>query len=143
MVGVGLTSVVLVLFLAMYLALSFMLIYATPLPYAKIGSPAGQNVVIMRQVSNDGDMIVQRMNAAGKDPAQGPQEDEDRGYRYAAYPSLMNFFYNKKANVQGSVEIGVASAAELKYEWTDDSTLHLWAENPQTGDGGECTLILN
>lgn len=142
-VGAGLTALVLVIFLVMYMALSFLLISATPLPYAYIGSPGGQNTVILRQVSNDAALAEQRMIAAGEDPSNGPQSEDDLGYRYSAYPTVLNFFYNKKANAQGSLEIGMASAAELKYEWTDDNTLCMTIENPQAGDEGEFLLQLN
>ena len=142
-VGTGLTALALVLFLLMYLTLSFLLIGATPLPYAKLGSPSGQNVVILRKLSNDAAMAAERMTAAGRDASQGPQAEQDTGYRYMAYPAVMNFFYNTKANAQGNLEIGFASAAELKYEWTDENTLQMSIENPQAGDGGEFTLRLN
>lgn len=139
-VGASLTALVLAVFLAMYMALSFLLISATPLPYAYIGSPSGKNVVIMRRASTDSEMLSARLAAAGKDPAAGPQNQDDLGYSYAAYPTVLKFFYNKKADVQGAVEIGMASAAELHYEWTDDNTLSMSVQNPQPGDGGECTL---
>ena len=142
-VGAGLTALALVLFLLMYMALSFMLISATPLPYAYIGSPAGVNTVILRRVSTDSDRVQQRMTAAGRDASGGPQAEADLGYSFSAYPTVMNFFYNKKADVQGSVEIGMESGAELHYEWLDDSTLRMTVTNPQPGDGGEYTLRLN
>ena len=83
------------------------------------------------------------MTAAGRDAANGPQAEADLGYSFSAYPTVMNFFYNKKADVQGSVEIGMESAAELHYEWLDDHTLRMSVTNPQPGDGGEYTLCLN
>lgn len=142
-VGTGLTALSLAVFLLMYMALSFLLISATPLPYAKLGSPAGQNVVILRQLSNDSARAAERIAAAGRDASAGPQSEADLGYSYTAYPTVLNFFYNKKANVEGSVEIGTASAAELNYEWTDDATLRMTVTNPEPGDGGEYTLRLN
>lgn len=141
--GTGLTVLALAVILIMYLTLSFLLISATPLPYAKLGSPSGQNVVILRKFSNDAAMAAQRMTAAGKDASNGPQCEEDTGYIYMAYPTVMNLFYNKKTDVQGSLEIGYASSAELKYDWVDDNTLHMYIANPEPGDGGEYTLHLN
>lgn len=143
LVGTAVTALVLAVFLGLYLALSFILISATPLPYAYIGSPSGKNTVILRQVSTDADMLAQRMQAAGRDPAQGPQNQDDLGYRYSAYPTVMNFFYNKKADLQGAVEIGMTSEATLDYEWIDDDTLRMSVLNPMPGDGGECILNLN
>lgn len=142
-VGASLTALVMALFLLLYITLSFLLINATPLPYAKLGSPSGKNVVILRKLSNDAVLAAERMTAAGKDASNGPQSEEDTGYRYTAYPAVMNFFYNTKADAEGSLEIGVASAAELKYEWSDDHTLHMSITNPQPGDSGEFTLRLN
>ena len=142
LVGAAVTALVLAVFLGLYLALSFMLISVTPLPYAYIGSPSGKNTVILRQLSTDAQMVEARMQAAGLDPAEGPRTEDDLGYRYTAYPTVMNFFYNKKADSQGAVEIGMASEATLHYEWIDDDTLRMTAENPQPGDGGECILSL-
>lgn len=142
-VGAGLTALALALILGMYLVLSFLLISATPLPYMYIGSPGGQNTVILRQVSNDAELAQARMTAAGKDASAGPQAEEDLGYRFSAYPTTLHFFYNRKAETEGALEIGMNSAAELKYEWTDDSTLRMWVENPEAGDGGEFVLRLN
>ena len=143
LVGVGVTALVLAVFLGLYLALSFMLISVTPLPYAYIGSPSGKNTVILRQLSTDAQMLEARMQAAGLDSADGPRTEDDLGYRYTAYPTVMNFFYNKKADSQGAVEIGMASEATLRYDWIDDDTLRMSVENPRPGDGGECVLHLN
>lgn len=142
LVGAAVTALVLAVFLGLYLALSFMLISVTPLPYAYIGSPSGKNTVILRQLSTDAEMLGARMQAAGLDPANGPQNEDDLGYSYTAYPTVMNFFYNKKADCRGAVEIGMASEATLRYEWIDDDTLRMTAENPLPGDGGECILSL-
>lgn len=141
-VGTGLTALALVIFMGMYMALSFLLISATPLPYAYIGSPAGENTVILRRVSNDAQWARQRMTAAGRDPSNGPQSEADLGYSFSAYPTVLHFFYNRKADGQGAVEIGMESDAQLHYEWIDENTLRMGVVNPQAGDGGEFTLHL-
>jgi len=135
--------VLLALFIGMYLALSFLLISATRLPYAMLTSPAGENVAVLRLVSTDAALIAQRMEARGEDASNGPQSEADLGYTYAAYPCVTNYFYNKNAAGEGSVEIGMASAAELSYAWTDDGDLHISILNPEPGDAGEYILSLN
>ena len=141
--GAGMTALVMAVFLLLYMMFSFLLVTTTPLPYIKLGSPSGQNVVILRRMSNDAAMAAQRMTAAGKDASAGPQVEADTGYVYTAYPEVLRFFYNTRANTEGSLEIGYASAAELDYEWTDENTLHMSINNPQPGDGGEFILRLN
>lgn len=142
-VGAVLTIIILAVIVLMYVVFSLMLVAATPLHYTTLTSPEGVPVVIMRSLSEDERMLAQRMEAAGKDIAQGPQSEEDLGYLYTAHPRKLYFFYNKKEAGEGSVEIGCASEAQLMYEWTDNATLHLYVDAAQSGDGGEIQFQLN
>lgn len=135
--GVVLTGIVLAVIALMYVAFSLVLVAVTPLHYTTLTSPEGEAVVIMRQISGDEVMLAQRMEAAGKDAAQGPESEEDLGYLYSVHPRKWYFFYNKNESGEGSVEIGCASGAQLMYEWMGDASLHLYVDAPQSGDGGE------
>lgn len=134
-VGAVLTVLVLAVIVVMYLAFTLILVAATPLHYTTLVSPLGENVVIMRQISNDEAMLTERMQAKGLDASQGPAGEDDLGYLYTAHSRKLVFFYNKEGT--GAVEIGSASAAQLMYEWMDDTTLHLYIDAPEPGDGGE------
>lgn len=142
-VGALLTIIILGVIVAMYIAFSLVLVAATPLHYTTLTSSQGVPVVIMRRISEDEEMFAQRMEAAGKDAEQGPESEEDLGYLYTAHPRKLYFFYNKDVSGEGSVEIGCASEAQLMYEWTDDASLHLYVDAPESGDGGEIYYQVN
>lgn len=133
---------VLTVIVGMYLAFTLILVTATPLHYTTLTSPAGENVVIMRSLSTNADMLAERLQAKGLDASQGPQSEDDFGYCYTAHAPKMRFFYNKES-AGGTVEIGMISAAQLMYEWTDDTTLRLYAGEPEPGDSGEILYRTN
>ena len=62
------------------------------------------------------------------------------GYYYVVYPRVAGIFYDKNADVEGKVYMGINSTASLKYEFKDDGTVHLYLENPEAGDEGEVVL---
>lgn len=141
--GAVLTLVILAVIVLMYLVFSLLLVAATPLHYTTLTAPGGEAVVVMREISKDETNFAQRMEAAGKDAAQGPGSEADLGYLYTAHPRKLYFFYDRDVSGEGGVEIGTASAARLMYEWTENSTLHMYVENPEPGDGGEIFYSVN
>ena len=142
-VGTLCTLVIVALTLAMTSAFSLILVARTPLQYTALTSPGGEAVVVLRQVSIDGDRIAARREARGETLDSQPASFEDLGYRYSAHPRVARFFYNRKAGAEGELEIGCASSAQLIYEWPESDVLHLYVGDPQPGDGGELTLKLD
>lgn len=128
----------------MMAAFSMLLFSSVPAHYATLTSPAGGHAVVLRsfsqnQESADARAAIRRAADPESDPADYVLDD--LAYEYAAYPRVLRFFYNSKRPAEGAVEIGCASEAELVYEWQDE-TLHLYIENPQEYDQGECFLTL-
>lgn len=141
-VGALCTLVILALALAMMSAFSLILVARTPLQYTQLTSPEGRTVVVLRQMSVNGDRIVERLEARGAGQDADAAKFEDLGYSYSAHPRVAHFFYNRKIQATGALEIGCASDAQLMYEWPEENVLYLYVDAPQPGDGGELTLEL-
>lgn len=128
--------------LALY---SMSLFSAKPVHYTTLTSPGGRDVVVLRSLSTDSERAdARRAERLAANPASPADEYVlgDLGYVYTAHPRCMHFFYNKKVAAEGVLEIGCASAAELKYDWQDADALHMYIENPENGDSGELSLVL-
>lgn len=133
--------------------------------YATLESPAGSPVVIMYAVDTgveDYDAMIARMDArsAYYDELNGvaPTEkvtlnpvftsileaydSEDFGYAYFALPRVLGIFYTSNCEMDGVIYRGCESTAKLLYEWTDDTHLRLYLEDPLPGDEGSSTLTL-
>ncbi|MBQ3574363.1 MAG: hypothetical protein IJA26_01715 [Clostridia bacterium] len=145
-IGVGvlgglITVVVAVILLAFF---TYTLNVNTALPYNTLKSSSGKVAVLMRQMSNNTELMDIRAEARwANDPeaAEGEYSEEDLGFTYFAVEKVMGLFYDKDLAEGDRVEIGLASAGELMYIWEGD-TLKLYIENPEPGDSGEITLNL-
>lgn len=145
LVASGCTLLVLALCMVMMFLYSIMMFYSVPVHYTTLTSPAGADAVVLRRFSRDMEMAQLRRDVRiANDEAVNPDEYEfsDLGYEYLVYPEKLGFFYNTKAEAEGRLEISCLSDAQLMYEWTDDNTLHLYIENPETWDSGELELVL-
>lgn len=135
--------IILALAMGIMAMMSVMLLYNIPMHYTTLASPEGNTAVVMRLFSRDMDAANAR--AAERRGAEPESDAEDYvlgdlAYEYTAYPRVARFFYNSKQPSEGTVEIGCDSEGQLMYEWKDDSTLHMYIENPDTYDRGELTL---
>ena len=128
---------------ALLMICSLMLNFGVPAHYTTLISGNGEAAVILRGFSTDATLRDLRMETRADSHAESAVDFSVLGYSYSAYPRFMRFFYNTKRPADGRLEIGCASQALLKYEWTDADTLHLFIENAEIGDEGELTLKLN
>lgn len=128
---------------ALVMICSLMLNFGVPAHYTTLVSGNGEAAVILRVFSADATLRDLRMEARTDPAAESAVDFSVLGYSYSAYPRVMRFFYNTKQPADGRLEIGCASEALLKYEWTDADTLHLFIGNAEIGDEGELTLKLN
>lgn len=135
--------IILALAMGIMSMMSMMLLYNIPMHYTTLASPEGKEAVVLRLFSRD----MKAANARAQERlVENPESDEeyvldDLAYIYTAYPKTAAFFYDSKNPSQGNVEIGCASEAQLMYDWTDENTLRMYIENPETYDHGE--LVLN
>ncbi len=123
---------------------TFILNVNTPLPHTTLTSPEGKNVVVMREWGSDPDLMDLRAEARwanDPDAEEGEFTEKDLGYSYFAAPKALGMFYNKEVRSEGTLEIGVTSAAQLMYRW-EGETLTMYIENAEPGDAGEITLEL-
>lgn len=141
--GTMFTLVILAVIVLMYLVFSLLLVATTPLHYTTLIAPGSEAVVVMREISKDETRLAQRMEVAQRDASQGPSSEADLGYLYSVHPRKLYFFYDRDLSGEGNVEIGAASVARLMYEWSSNSTLHLYVEEPEPGDGGEIFYHIN
>lgn len=134
--GVGVSGVV-ILAVTVFMFTFFMYAgeFAVPKYYNSFTSPAGKTAVVLRSYSLDAELQKLR-------PLVYDDGTDFLGLNYTAYPRVLRFFYRPDAAGEGTVEIGFHSQAQLMYEWTDENTLHLYIDNPQSGDVGEHTLVL-
>ena len=141
-IAAGAVSALLILAIAMVMLAGFSLILVTAVPrhYTTLTSPSGRTVVVLQQLSADGERIEARCAARGETWNPDTASADDFGYRYTAHPRVARFFYNEKVQAEGALEIGCASDAQLMYEWLDGDVLHLYVEGAHPGDGGELTL---
>ena len=158
---VGLTAVFVLLLLTMWSISTLLEFCMVVLPHSwmTIASPEGKQVVLLRAVDTGaGDeavynAMIQRMDArkaaieaAGEDTAaeqeiEGNYPAGSYGYIVTARPKVLGIFMNTKASLEGAVYLGLKSAAELEYSWTDPG-LHITLKNPEIGDEGEAVLTL-
>ncbi len=121
-------------------------------------SPQGKKYVVMYgvdtgyQSEEEAAETKRRMDARRKYIMENNPEEKEKlkgeddypagayGYYYVVYPRVAGIFYNKNADVEGRVYMGINSAASLNYEFREDGTLHLYLENPEIGDEGEVIL---
>lgn len=116
-----------------------------PIHYTTLESPQGKKAVVLRSLSQDQEAAdIRRAERIAATPDADPDEYvfAEMGYLYTAHPAFAGLFYNMKVSCTGSVEIGCGSAAELMYDWPEENTLHLYIKNPEPGDAGELTLVL-
>ena len=141
-IAVGVASTILIALFAAALFAGFSLLLNTgaPQPYTMLTAPSGRKIVVLRQLSADGERIAARCAARGETWDPDTATIEDFGYRYLARPRVARFFYDAKAQAEGELEIGCASDAQLMYEWLDGDVLRLYVEGAHPGDGGELTL---
>lgn len=142
-VGAICGALILALSLGMIYFFTLMLAVQLPQPYTTLESPDGRSVVVLRRLSADEARVEARVEALGADwdPEQGAM-DIFVGYRYAAHPRVARFFYERDASAGGELEIGLASGAQLMYEWPREDELRLYVEGAEAGDGGELRLKL-
>jgi len=144
-IGSAAGFVILALAMGIMSMMSVMLLYNIPMHYTTLTSPGGKAAVVMRLFSRDMDAANARAAERRLEDPQSDAEDyvlSDLAYEYTAYPKAAGFFYNSKKPSQGSVEIGCGSEGQLMYEWTDQNSLHMYIEGPETYDQGELTLNL-
>lgn len=122
---------------------SLLLVAQMPLPYTTLVSPGGTPVAVLRQMSIDPERIEARLAARGEVWSADTGSMDDFGYRYIAHPRVARYFYDRRAEFEGTLEIGCASAAQLMYDWPEADVLHLYIEGAQPGDAGEITLKLD
>lgn len=129
-------------------------------PYATISSPEGKQVLVLKMYDlgmgseEDNAAMVERMDArlAGMVDENGQPYvvTEETGYPadaygliYTAYPKKAGFFFDATADSQGYIYRGMASQAEIKYEWTGEDSVRFYLENAEPGDSGEIILTFN
>ena len=128
---------------ALAMVCSMMLNFGVPAHYTTLVSENGEAAVLLRMISSDEHLRDLRLEEAGRTLDENSVDFTVLGYSYSAYPRVMRFFYDTQRPAEGSLEIGCASDALLKYEWTDAETLHLYIDGAEVGDEGEMTLVLN
>ena len=121
---------------------SLMLNFGVPAHYTTLVSEDGDAAVVLRMISGDAQLRELRVAEYGTTQDENTLDFSVLGYSYSAYPRVMCFFYDTKRPAEGGLEIGCASDALLKYEWTDANTLHLYIDGAQVGDEGELTLTI-
>lgn len=127
---------------ALAMICSMLLNFGVPAHYTTLASEGGDAVVVLRMISGDARLRQLRVAEYGTTQDENILDFSVLGYSYSAYPRVMRFFYDTRWPAEGRLEIGCASDALLKYEWTDADTLHLYIDGAQVGDEGELTLIL-
>lgn len=128
---------------ALSMVCSMMLNFGVPTHYTTLVSENGKAAVLLRIISSDEHLRDLRLEENGKTLDENTVDFSVLGYSYSAYPRVMRFFYDTQRSAEGRLEIGCASDALVKYEWTDPETLHLYIDGAQIGDEGELTLNLN
>ena len=129
------TALTIVSGLAMLLVFTVITEFSVPAYYNSFESPSGKTAVVMREYSMNEELREQR-------PMLYDDGTDKLGLSYTAYPRVAGIFYDTKRPGEGQLEIGLHSDAQLMYEWTGDSTLHLFIDNAQAGDEGEHSLTL-
>lgn len=127
---------------ALAMVCSMMLNFGVPAHYTTLVSEDGNAAVVLRVISGDEQMRKLRVEEYGTTQDENTLDFTVLGYRYSAYPRYLRFFYDTKWPAEGALEIGCASDALLKYEWTEPGTLHLYIDGAQVGDAGELTLTI-
>ena len=122
---------------------SLMLNFGVPAHYTTLVSENGEAAVILRVISSDAELRDLRVAQKAEPVDENTVDFSVLGYSYSAYPRVMRFFYDTQRPAEGKLEIGCASAALLKYEWTEPDALHLFIGDAEIGDVGELTLKLN
>lgn len=79
--------------------------------------------------------------ASGEEVEEGEYPEGAFGYVYTAYPRRLMFFYDRNADSEGKLFVGLKSAASVHYEWMEDgNALRLYLEDAEIGDSGEVNL---
>lgn len=127
---------------ALSMVCSMMLNFGVPAHFTSLVSENGDAAVVLRMISSNEQLRNLRVEEYGTAQDENTLDFSVLGYSYSAYPRVMRFFYDTDRPAEGSLEIGCASDALLKYEWTDANTLHLYIDGAQVGDEGELTLTI-
>ncbi len=122
---------------------SLMLNFGVPAHYTTLVSESGEAAVVLRTVSSDAELRDLRAAQKSEPIDENTVDFSVLGYSYSAYPRFLRFFYDTRRPAEGKLEIGCASAALLKYEWTEPDALHLFIGDAEIGDVGELTLKLD
>ena len=117
--------------------------FGVPAHYTTLVSENGEAAVILRVISGDTELRDLRLAQKAEPVDENTVDFSVLGYSYSAYPRVMHFFYDTQRPAEGKLEIGCASAALLKYEWTEPDKLHLFIGDAEIGDAGELTLKLD
>ena len=128
---------------ALAMVCSMLLNFGVPAHYTTLVSEDGDAAVVLRMISGDAQLRELRVAEYGTTQDENTLDFSVLGYSYSAYPRVMHFFYDTERPAEGKLEIGCASAALLKYEWTEPDALHLFIGDAEIGDAGELTLKLD
>ena len=128
---------------ALAMVCSMLLNFGVPAHYTTLVSEDGDAAVVLRMISGDAQLRELRVAEYGTTQDENTLDFSVLGYSYSAYPRVMHFFYDTERPAEGKLEIGCASAALLKYEWTEPDKLHLFIGDAEIGDAGELTLKLD
>lgn len=135
-VAVGVSGLIcLAVGIGMLVVFTLMTEFSVPAYYNSFEAPSGKTAVVLREYSMNEELQAQR-------PLLHDDGTDFLGLTYKAYPRFAGIFYDSGKPGEGELEIGLHSAAQLMYEWTDDDTLHLFIRDAQPGDAGEYWLKL-
>lgn len=104
--------IIAVLAFMMFVFFAWVSEFILPGYYNSFKSPSSKAVVVLREYADESYTSV----------------------RYTAYPRVAGFFYDTDKPGEGDLTRELLSPDELLYEWTDENTFHLFADNPQIGE---------